>query len=49
MKKNTNITEINKITRNTDKQLMQMLLADLNSFRSKGQGVSPARRNQQAA
>ncbi len=50
MKKNISITELNKLTRNTDKQLMQMLLSDLDSLRGKKPGMSPTTgRNKQAA
>lgn len=50
MKKNNNITTIDKLTRNTDKQLMQILLSDLNQFRhGKSANMQRSQRNKQAA
>lgn len=50
MKKNISISQIDKLTRNTDKQLMQMLISDLDNFR--GKKTRPAQstgENKQAA
>ncbi|GEM_PF-5845907 len=50
MKKNIDIIEINKLTQNTDKILMQMLRADINTFRSRKASDAGLRgRNKQAA
>ncbi|MGX5688088.1 hypothetical protein BDE36_4121 [Arcticibacter tournemirensis] len=50
MKKNIDIIEINKLTQNTDKLLMQMLRADLKTFRGRKSGNAELPgRNQQAA
>ncbi|WP_158280807.1 hypothetical protein [Pararcticibacter amylolyticus] len=50
MKKNININQIDNLTRNTDKQLMQMLMADLESMRGKkNQSSSTDARSKQAA
>ncbi len=34
MKNNINNSEVNKLTKNIDKQLMQLLMSDLKKFRS---------------
>ena len=51
MKKNITTAEIiDKVTRNTDKLLMQMLLSDLNTFKGRKNIAAPTTgRNKQAA
>lgn len=49
MKKDITITQIDKLTRNTDKQLMQMLLADLDNFKGRKHQSNTAARGKQAA
>lgn len=48
MKKNNN-SSIDKLTKNTDKQLMQLLMADLNNFRNGKGNAARTERNKQAA
>lgn len=49
MKKNITINQIDKLTRNTDKQLMQMLLADLDNFKGRKHESNATTRSKQAA
>ncbi len=49
MKKNININEIDRLTRNTDKLLMQLLAADLKTYKTKNAKANTAPADKQAA
>lgn len=42
MKKNINLSEIDRLTRNTDKLLMQLLAADLKNYKVKSASANPS-------